>query len=79
MPIIDLKSGYVLRSVDALPKQGARAPWRLYQNYPRDVLLMRHGRLSDEGACRHPSGSRTAGVADRNGRAPERPAGTPVG
>ncbi|MFF5175742.1 flavin-containing monooxygenase [Micromonospora sp. NPDC000089] len=48
-PIIDLKSGYVLRSVDALPKQGARAPWRLYQNYARDVVLMRHGRLTDEG------------------------------
>ena len=25
------------------------APWRLHQNYPRDVLLMRHGRLTDEG------------------------------
>ncbi|MDO3704919.1 NAD(P)/FAD-dependent oxidoreductase [Micromonospora sp. C28SCA-DRY-2] len=48
-PIIDLKSGYVLRSVDALPKQGASAPWRLHQNYPRDVLLMRHGRLTDVG------------------------------
>ncbi|GAB3937699.1 hypothetical protein GCM10027614_16410 [Micromonospora vulcania] len=49
VPLIDLRSGYVLRSVDALPKQGATAPWRLYQNYPRDVLLMRHGRLTDEG------------------------------
>ncbi|MEW2379656.1 NAD(P)/FAD-dependent oxidoreductase [Micromonospora sp. NPDC047812] len=48
-PIIDLTAGYVLRSVDALPKQGARAPWRLHQNYPRDVLLMRHGRLTDPG------------------------------
>ncbi|MBM0239499.1 NAD(P)/FAD-dependent oxidoreductase [Micromonospora sp. ATA32] len=48
-PLIDLTSGYVLRSVDALPKQGARAPWRLYQNYARDVVLMRHGRLTDEG------------------------------
>ncbi|NJP34023.1 flavin-containing monooxygenase [Micromonospora thermarum] len=48
-PIIDLTAGYVLRSVDALPKQGARAPWRLHQNYPRDVLLMRYGRLTDEG------------------------------
>ncbi|QGN48742.1 NAD(P)-binding protein [Micromonospora sp. WMMC415] len=48
-PIIDLTAGYVLRSVDALPRQGARAPWRLYQNYPRDVLLMRYGRLTDQG------------------------------
>jgi len=49
VPIIDLTSGYVLRSVDALPKQGPKAPWRLHQNYPRDVLLMRHGRVDDEG------------------------------
>ncbi|MDG4809777.1 NAD(P)/FAD-dependent oxidoreductase [Micromonospora sp. WMMD1120] len=48
-PLIDLRSGYVLRAADALPKQGAAAPWRLYQNYARDVLLMRHGRLTDEG------------------------------
>ncbi|TDC81563.1 NAD(P)/FAD-dependent oxidoreductase [Micromonospora sp. KC606] len=48
-PLIDLTSGYVLRSVDVLPRQGVRAPWRLHQNYPRDVLLMRHGRLVDEG------------------------------
>ncbi|MFF5055966.1 flavin-containing monooxygenase [Micromonospora sp. NPDC000663] len=47
--LIDLRSSYVLRSVDALPRQGANAPWRLYQNYARDVLLMRHGRLTDEG------------------------------
>ena len=46
-PIIDLKSGYVLRAVDQLPKQGPRAPWRLHQNYPRDVRLMRRGPLTD--------------------------------
>ena len=44
VPIIDLKSGYVLRSVDALPKQGAVAPWRLHQNYIKDVRLLRRGR-----------------------------------
>ena len=48
-PFIDLASGYVLRSIDQLPKQGPRAPWRLYQSYPRDVVLMRHGPLEDEG------------------------------
>ncbi|KAA9150739.1 NAD(P)/FAD-dependent oxidoreductase [Amycolatopsis acidicola] len=47
VPLIDLKSGYVLRSVDKLPKQGAAAPWRLYQNYPRDVLLLRRGPVDD--------------------------------
>jgi hypothetical protein len=45
--LVDLKSGYLLRSLDAMPKQGARAPWRLYQNYPRDVVLMRRGEIED--------------------------------
>jgi monooxygenase len=48
-PFIDLMSGYVLRSIDELPKQGPRAPWRLYQNYIRDVLLLKRGPLVDEG------------------------------
>ncbi|AHH99451.1 NAD(P)/FAD-dependent oxidoreductase [Kutzneria viridogrisea] len=48
-PLIDLKSGYVLRSVDVLPKQGARVPWRLRQNYSRDVLQLRFGSVDDEG------------------------------
>jgi monooxygenase len=47
VPIIDLKSGYVLRSVDALPKQGAAAPWRLHQNYIKDVRLLRRGPIDD--------------------------------
>jgi cation diffusion facilitator CzcD-associated flavoprotein CzcO len=49
VPFIGLSSGYVQRSLAALPKQGARAPWRLYQNYVRDVVLMRRGPLEDEG------------------------------
>ncbi|GAB2754191.1 flavin-containing monooxygenase [Nocardioides pakistanensis] len=49
VPLIDLKSGYVLRSVHRLPKQGPAAPWRLHQNYPRDVRLMRRGPVEDDG------------------------------
>jgi monooxygenase len=48
-PFLDLKSGYVLRSLEALPKQGDRAPWRLNQNYPLDVRMLRYGALEDEG------------------------------
>jgi monooxygenase len=48
VPIIDLQAGYVLRSLAALPKQGARAPWRLHQNYVRDVRLLRRGPIDDE-------------------------------
>jgi hypothetical protein len=45
---MDLKSGYVLRAVDSLPKQGASTPWRLHQNYIRDIRMLRHGPVDDE-------------------------------
>jgi monooxygenase len=48
-PFLDLASGYVQRSLSQLPKQGGRTPWRLHQNYIRDVRLMRSGPLEDEG------------------------------
>ncbi|HEY0507000.1 MAG TPA: FAD-containing monooxygenase EthA, partial [Blastococcus sp.] len=48
-PFLDLASGYVQRSLQKLPKQGSRTPWRLHQNYIRDVRLMRRGPLADEG------------------------------
>jgi monooxygenase len=48
-PFLDLKSGYVQRSIHMLPRQGATAPWRLNQNYPLDVRLLRHGPLEDAG------------------------------
>jgi monooxygenase len=47
-PLMDLTSGYVLRSVESLPRQGTRTPWRLHQNYPRDVLMLNYGALEDE-------------------------------
>ena len=49
LPLLDLTSGYVQRSVAHLPKQGRRRPWRLHQNYLRDVALMRRGPVDDEG------------------------------
>jgi cation diffusion facilitator CzcD-associated flavoprotein CzcO len=48
-PFLDLTSGYVQRSLADLPKQGSRAPWRLHQNYLRDVQVMRRGPLDDQG------------------------------
>jgi cation diffusion facilitator CzcD-associated flavoprotein CzcO len=47
-PFIDLSSGYVKRSIEKFPKQGSRAPWRLYQNYALDIVSLRFGSLSDE-------------------------------
>ncbi|TDW28430.1 alpha/beta fold hydrolase [Cryobacterium psychrophilum] len=46
--LIDLQSGYVLRSVNALPRQGEKTPWRLHQNYLRDFRLLRLGRVTDD-------------------------------
>jgi monooxygenase len=46
-PWLDLKSGYVLRSAAALPKQGTTPPWRLHQNYLRDIPLLRRGPVDD--------------------------------
>jgi len=45
---IDLKSGYVLRALDQLPQQGDRHPWRLHQNYARDIRLFNHGPIGEE-------------------------------
>jgi monooxygenase len=46
-PFIDFTSGYVLRAIDKFPKQGSKAPWRLYQNYARDIVALRYGSLDD--------------------------------
>jgi monooxygenase len=48
-PFLDLTSGYVQRSLAGLPKQGARSPWRLNQNYFADLRLLRLTRVADEG------------------------------
>jgi cation diffusion facilitator CzcD-associated flavoprotein CzcO len=48
-PLIDLTSGYVLRSIDHLPRQGPAAPWRLYQNYPRDRAMFKRRSVADRG------------------------------
>jgi hypothetical protein len=45
---MDLTSGYVRRSVDRLPKQAATMPWRLHQNYPLDIMMLRRGPLDDQ-------------------------------
>ncbi len=46
-PLIDLKSGYVQRADTQFPRQGDVSPWRMHQNYLRDVALLRRGTLDD--------------------------------
>jgi cation diffusion facilitator CzcD-associated flavoprotein CzcO len=46
-PWLSFSSGYVRRAIDRLPRQGAKVPWRVHQNYALDVLAFRFGRLED--------------------------------
>jgi monooxygenase len=48
LPFIDFSSGYVVRTINQFPKQGARAPWRLYQNYALDILSLKRGAIDDD-------------------------------
>ena len=45
---IDFTSGYVQRARSGLPRAGdVRRPWKVYQNYLKDLLVMRFGALND--------------------------------
>ena len=46
-PFLDFSSGYVTRAMEKFPKQGSKAPWRLHQNYARDLLALRYGSVDD--------------------------------
>jgi monooxygenase len=46
-PWIDFSSGYVQRSLHTLPKQGSKLPWKLYQNYAFDIMMLRYGSVED--------------------------------
>jgi cation diffusion facilitator CzcD-associated flavoprotein CzcO len=48
MPLLNLSSGYIQRAVDRFPQQGSKLPWRLYQNYFLDTLMIRYGSLKDK-------------------------------
>ncbi len=47
-PIMDFSSGYVLRSIADLPKQGSKEPWKLRQNYAVDLRKLRFGPVEDD-------------------------------
>ncbi len=46
-PLLNLDSGYILRSLSDLPAQGAERPWRVHQNYALDVIDFRLGSVED--------------------------------
>jgi cation diffusion facilitator CzcD-associated flavoprotein CzcO len=47
VPLMDFRSGYVLRALDQLPHQGDRDPWRLRQSYLRDRRTIHRAPLED--------------------------------
>lgn len=46
-PLLGLKSGYILRALDRMPKQGTRFPWRVYQSFVSDYRAMKLKPLDD--------------------------------
>ncbi len=46
-PILNFSSGYVQRALPQIPKQGSVRPWKLFQNYVLDLLMIRHSKIED--------------------------------
>ena len=47
-PFLDFSSGYIQRSIDLLPHQGAKKPWRLNQNYALDIIALKFGSIDEQ-------------------------------
>ena len=63
-PLIDFNAGYVLRAIDQFPKQGSKTPWKLHQNYARDLLGLKFGAIED-GAMEFAGTPVSAGVVGK--------------
>ena len=59
-PFISFTSGYIKRSVDRLPRQGSRKPWRLNQNYTLDLLALRYGSIDADMVFSNPEPAQKA-------------------
>jgi hypothetical protein len=68
LPWLDLSSGYVQRSLHLFPKQGSKPPWRLHQNYLRDLVALRWSRI-DDGVLVFSRPKASSGPAGRPGHA----------
>lgn len=44
---LDFTSGYIQRGLHQFPKIGNKAPWKLKQLYPYDLLMLRYSKLDD--------------------------------
>ena len=66
LPFIDFSSGYVQRAIERFPKQGSRAPWKLYQNYALDLVSLKFGAV-DDGAMEFSGGSAAVSAVSASG------------
>jgi monooxygenase len=46
-PLLDFSAGYVLRSIDQLPKQGDRGPWQVAMSFYADRKNLIEGEVAD--------------------------------
>jgi cation diffusion facilitator CzcD-associated flavoprotein CzcO len=46
--LLDFDAGYILRAGDVLPKQGSKAPWKVHQNYIKDVFALKYADVKDK-------------------------------
>jgi cation diffusion facilitator CzcD-associated flavoprotein CzcO len=44
----NFSSGYMQRALESWPKQGAKSPWRVYQNYFRDAYTLKWSPVENE-------------------------------
>ena len=46
-PVLTLTSGYVQRAIHTFPRQGSHKPWKMHQNYVRDLVSFRFHTVDD--------------------------------
>ena len=47
-PLISFSSGYIVRSLDKMPKQGPDKPWKVNQNYILDLINLKYASVVDD-------------------------------
>ncbi len=67
--IVDFSSGYIERAAADLPKQGQKKPWRLNQNYAKDIVNLRYKAVDDGVMVFAKAGSLSLGETCEAGKA----------
>ncbi|MFM1876335.1 MAG: hypothetical protein RL266_2072 [Bacteroidota bacterium] len=46
--LLDFDAGYILRAKHMLPKQGTSGPWKVHQNYIKDLFALKYSGVKDK-------------------------------